>query len=795
MKKRVCVFVSVCFLVVVLAVSVANAQQEDGRESPPQIPGGDANADGILSLTDPITVLNYLFQGGQQPACARAADTNGDGVLNIGDAIGVLNYLFQGGPAPAQGEMDATNCDTEWAPISLDSPQIQERARELPDGDVLDGQIVCLNREYTNEENVVGASPIQVAGDDGECEVMAVFLTFTYEEDPPQRVLDYTRARGVFAACVSDGEEDHLAFKSVVICAGYARDTPHSRGFYGRSRDDLVLVPSPELSPIDKNALRTGSGNDKIECSAQKKCDVSASEGADIIKGSELDDSLNGGYGRDIILGKGGNDEIGSLDYGNDEEDDVFLGMGGRDRIGGGSGNDLIYGGTEDDKLMGDQISRFVGDTEIDLIVPVPPLAFSLTSDTLFGGPGDDELWGGPGSDILYGENGADEVYGFSPDLKVSFDERDNDRRFDDNDFLGRYILAITFDGQDLLLGDSRAPVSEEKIIRMVEAGESAARILAYVKEKLDASSEFVSIFKKHEEPEEPSNGGDDILVGGYNNDVLFGQNGVDRINGDTEDNFIGFGNDWIFGGTGSDDFSERIGLNGGNGNDRIHGGDGIDSLYAGNDQSLTPPGEDPNPSDISNNLLCGGNGDGGSDGKWESLLGGDGSDELRAGPNFGNPKILDGGEAGAYNNLYFNIEPVADLATNGAMIPVSAWYDLNTFPWRTFFWDIDVTDEKGFYVNFKDCASEDDSRGIAFSEPPDTGETGSCSGSGGICCRRIDITPSEHQCLFGREGVMTPQEVCDLQANFGTPGTWSPVEPDENGWTPCDAPQGGGIA
>ena len=62
---------------------------------------GDANDDGALNITDGIYVLNYLFLGGEAPACAETADANDDGVVNITDGIFLLNYLFLGGPAPA----------------------------------------------------------------------------------------------------------------------------------------------------------------------------------------------------------------------------------------------------------------------------------------------------------------------------------------------------------------------------------------------------------------------------------------------------------------------------------------------------------------------------------------------------------------------------------------------------------------------------------------------------------------------------------------------------------------------
>ena len=61
---------------------------------------GDANADGVLDITDAVATLSFLFSGGVEPACPDAADTNDDGRVDITDPVGGLSYLFQGGRAP-----------------------------------------------------------------------------------------------------------------------------------------------------------------------------------------------------------------------------------------------------------------------------------------------------------------------------------------------------------------------------------------------------------------------------------------------------------------------------------------------------------------------------------------------------------------------------------------------------------------------------------------------------------------------------------------------------------------------
>ncbi len=74
---------------------------------------GDANNDGVLSITDPIALLGYLFLGKEKPICEDAADSNDDGKIGLTDAVYVLNYLFSGGAQPPEPQADSlTKLDT-----------------------------------------------------------------------------------------------------------------------------------------------------------------------------------------------------------------------------------------------------------------------------------------------------------------------------------------------------------------------------------------------------------------------------------------------------------------------------------------------------------------------------------------------------------------------------------------------------------------------------------------------------------------------------------------------------------
>jgi hypothetical protein len=48
---------------------------------------GDPNDDGVVDISDPIFLLQYLFQGGPASSCEKSGDSNDDGALDISDAI------------------------------------------------------------------------------------------------------------------------------------------------------------------------------------------------------------------------------------------------------------------------------------------------------------------------------------------------------------------------------------------------------------------------------------------------------------------------------------------------------------------------------------------------------------------------------------------------------------------------------------------------------------------------------------------------------------------------------------
>jgi hypothetical protein len=65
----------------------------------------DCNSDGETDISDPISLLSFLFLGSDPLRCAEACDSNDDELLDVSDAIYSLHFQFMGGaPPPPPGE-------------------------------------------------------------------------------------------------------------------------------------------------------------------------------------------------------------------------------------------------------------------------------------------------------------------------------------------------------------------------------------------------------------------------------------------------------------------------------------------------------------------------------------------------------------------------------------------------------------------------------------------------------------------------------------------------------------------
>lgn len=255
----------------------------------------------------------------------------------------------------------------------------------------------------------------------------------------------------------------------------------------------------------------------------------------EVIGGSSETQTIDGAGGNDVIYGNGGVDTV----FGGAGFDYISAGLddGANDRFDGGADNDIISysgaGAVTIDLNAGVAYGASIG---TDTLVSFEQAAGSQLNDVLIGSSGHNTFWGLYGNDYVYAGAGNDIAYG-GAGVDVLQGEAGDDvlRGEDGQDYL------IGGDGQDTLYG---------------------------------------------------GDGVDVLYVGGFWNDVAYGEAGDDYFYADIHPGqtsgatvYGGEGND-IF--VMSDDYEIAWGGAGqdyfymGSGADQIHGGDGVDVMVGG---------------------------------------------------------------------------------------------------------------------------------------------------------------------------------------------------------------------
>ncbi|MBI4600584.1 MAG: hypothetical protein HY721_01350 [Planctomycetes bacterium] len=80
---------------------------------------GDADANGLLELTDAVFVLEYLFLGRCASPCLDAADADDSGRLDITDAVRILGFLFLGAAPPPPPGPPGEDCGPDPGSVHL----------------------------------------------------------------------------------------------------------------------------------------------------------------------------------------------------------------------------------------------------------------------------------------------------------------------------------------------------------------------------------------------------------------------------------------------------------------------------------------------------------------------------------------------------------------------------------------------------------------------------------------------------------------------------------------------------
>jgi Ca2+-binding RTX toxin-like protein len=342
--------------------------------------------------------------------------------------------------------------------------------------------------------------------------------------------------------------------------------------------------------------------------------------GEDEITGLGGDDILIGGSGADSISGSEDNDialgDNGYVDFAPDSHIETVATMtplqGEGDSISGGAGNDLLFGGTSSDNIQGDSDNdlifgdhgRVQGNVDLSALpLTIPPVfTFEAIDTKADDGGGDDLVHAGSGDDIVLGEQGADVIYGEAGD----------------DDIIGGHNVKGGSDTGDRLDGgmDDDVIAGDNAIIERRGDDSMSLRIQTLTAPTLYDDNGVAQISgERHAEPEgmqirditlldhskNTQSGvyGADYIAGGADDDMLFGQLGDDKIQGDgsidlpsdiaasVDENGILTGSPSVEAETDGDDYIEGNG-----GNDLIAGNLGQDDIIGGSSDlfGLTTP-------------------------------------------------------------------------------------------------------------------------------------------------------------------------------------------------------------
>jgi hypothetical protein len=106
-------------------ISGESSDDRNGNEVPDECEKtpfhrGDVDQDGAANIVDAFAIFDFLFLGGETPACMEAADANNDARVEISDGIQLLGYLFLGSASPAVPGPPPAPCGLDPDPLGGD---------------------------------------------------------------------------------------------------------------------------------------------------------------------------------------------------------------------------------------------------------------------------------------------------------------------------------------------------------------------------------------------------------------------------------------------------------------------------------------------------------------------------------------------------------------------------------------------------------------------------------------------------------------------------------------------------
>jgi serralysin len=433
---------------------------------------------------------------------------------------------------------------------------------------------------------------------------------------------------------------------------------------------------------IGGSAEVTGDGNSNV---------ITASDavlsGTNTFDGGAGSDTLTTGAGNDNLYGGAGNDQL----YGG-TDNDYFNGGANDDRMDGGLGSDTVDYSAAGAALSIDLRSvtqTATGGLGTDLLISIENVIGGAFADFIVGNTSANTIYGGAGADSIYTQEGDDFAYGGAGDDYI-LGRDGNDTIYGGNNNDGLYGGA----GVDVLRGDAGDDYVRGEVGNDVIYGGDGGTNVGDTGDRWLGGDEGDDVIYGELGDDRMDGGiGVDILYGGAGRDYITAGGGNDLLYGGNEvgagDAWLGgdAGDDLIFGEDGNDRISGDAGADtiyGGIGNDYATGGSEADTIYGGNE---AVGGDSYLSGEAGIDTIFGQDGNDLIDGGTESdfLYGGNGLDTLYAGAG---DDLIEGGAGtdGLYGgagsdtfdfNAGFGVDNLYDFTDNVDTIQIDASFGL----------------------------------------------------------------------------------------------------------------------
>ncbi|MDB5746177.1 MAG: hypothetical protein JWP72_1025 [Massilia sp.] len=276
---------------------------------------------------------------------------------------------------------------------------------------------------------------------------------------------------------------------------------------------------------------------------------INGNTGANVLDGRGGNDTINGNLGADTLIGGEGNDRLNG-----DAGDDRLQGDSGDDTLNGGSGLDEMAGGTGDDIYVVDNAGDLVLENEgegADLVQS--SLEYTLTSHvenlTLTGSAATSGT-GNELANLISGNNAANALFGLDGDDTLA--------GFGGNDSLDGGLGADRMQGGS---GDDTYVVENAGDLVEELGGQGTDRVRSEIDYNLTANVEHLTLTGTADLVGNGNALNNSITGNGGNNTISAGD-GADTVNAGEGDDVVGgdAGNDTIDGGLGADRMTGGLG-------------------------------------------------------------------------------------------------------------------------------------------------------------------------------------------------------------------------------------------